>query len=124
MTVEVRLKEIRNGRGISQNELARRLEMSLANVQKIEYGKAKSIPLDTLDKLCKILQCEVGQLLVRIPDDDEGNSELAKSMITETPVPNASTDVSIPTHSKKTKLIEEKEKLKSLIQILSSEEAA
>ncbi|MHC5762716.1 helix-turn-helix domain-containing protein [Nostoc sp.] len=41
MPVEVRLKEIRNERRISQNELARRLEMSLANVQKIEYGKAK-----------------------------------------------------------------------------------
>ncbi|MCC5633637.1 helix-turn-helix transcriptional regulator [Nostoc sphaeroides CHAB 2801] len=120
MTVEVRLKEIRNGRGISQNELARRLEMSLANVQKIEYGKAKSIPLDTLDKLCKILQCEVGQLLVRIPDDDEGNSELAKSMITETPVPNVSKN----TPSQKTKLIEEKGKLKSPLQLLSSESAA
>jgi putative transcriptional regulator len=79
MAVEVRLKEIRNERGISQNELARRLEMSLANVQKIEYGKAKSIPLDTLDKLCKILRCEVGELLVRVPDDDEGNSELSVS---------------------------------------------
>jgi putative transcriptional regulator len=124
MVVEVRLKEIRNARGISQNELARRLEMSLTNVQKIEYGQAKSIPLDTLDKLCKILQCEVGELLVRVSDDDEGNSELAKSMINEAQVTNVSTDVSIPTHSKKTKLIEEKEKLKSLIQILSSEEAA
>jgi putative transcriptional regulator len=74
MAVEVKLKEIRNVRGISQNELARRLEMSLANVQKIEYGKAKSIPLDTLDKLCQILQCEVGDLLVRVPDDDGENS--------------------------------------------------
>ncbi len=68
MAVFVRLKEIRNARGISQNELARKLEMSLANVQKIEYGKAKSIPLDTLDRLCEILECEVGELLVRRPD--------------------------------------------------------
>lgn len=69
MPVFVRLKEIRNARGISQNELARKLEMSLANVQKIEYGKAKSIPLDTLDRLCEILKCEVGELLVRRPND-------------------------------------------------------
>ncbi|QIR36341.1 helix-turn-helix transcriptional regulator [Tolypothrix sp. PCC 7910] len=75
MTVEVRLKEIRKERGISQNELARRLEMSLANIQKIEYGKAKSIPLDTLDKLCQILECEVGELLVRVPDSDDGSSK-------------------------------------------------
>jgi len=75
MPVEVRLREIRSARGISQNQLARKLEMSLANVQKIEYGKAKSIPLDTLDKLCQILECEVGELLVRVPDDSDGSFE-------------------------------------------------
>lgn len=67
MTVIVRLRELRARKEISQNELARQLEMSLANVQKIEYNKAKSIPLDTLDRLCEILECEVGELLVRVP---------------------------------------------------------
>ncbi|RCJ19289.1 transcriptional regulator [Nostoc minutum NIES-26] len=81
MTVEVRLKEIRNERGISQNELARRLEMSLANVQKIEYGKAKSIPLETLDKLCQILECEVGDLLVRVPDSNDGSSKKEQKLV-------------------------------------------
>ena len=71
MTVKVQLKEVRTARKISQNELARLLEMSLANVQKIEYGKAKSIPLDTLDKLCKVLKCEPGDLLQFIPDDEQ-----------------------------------------------------
>lgn len=81
MPVEVRLKEIRSERKISQNELARRLEMSLANVQKIEYGKAKSIPLETLDKLCQILECEVGDLLVRVPDRDDGNSQNKQKVV-------------------------------------------
>ncbi len=71
MTVKVQLKEIRTARKISQNELARLLEMSLANVQKIEYGKAKSIPLDTLDKLCKVLKCEPGDILHFTPDDEQ-----------------------------------------------------
>ncbi len=69
MTVKVRLKEIRTARNISQNELARLLKMSLANVQKIEYGKAKAVPLETLDKLCKVLKCEPGDLLQFVPDD-------------------------------------------------------
>ncbi|BAZ33853.1 transcriptional regulator (plasmid) [Cylindrospermum sp. NIES-4074] len=81
MTVEVRLKEIRNERGISQNELARRLEMSLANVQKIEYNKAKSIPLETLDKLCQILECEVGDLLVRVPDTNDGSAKKEQKLV-------------------------------------------
>ena len=96
MAVEVRLKEIRNARGISQNELARRLEMSLTNVQKIEYGQAKSIPLDTLDKLCKILQCEVGELLVRVPDDDEEDSELPL-------IPTSPTELNSPVAGSKAK---------------------
>lgn len=65
MSVKINLKEMREARGFSQNQLARALEMSLANVQKIEYQKAKSIPLDTLEKLCEVLQCEPGDLLVR-----------------------------------------------------------
>ncbi len=69
--MKVQLKEVRTARGISQNELARRLEMSLANVQKIEYGKAKSIPLDTLDNLCKVLRCLPGDLLQFVPDEDD-----------------------------------------------------
>ncbi|MDD1420885.1 helix-turn-helix domain-containing protein [Dolichospermum sp. ST_sed1] len=66
MTVIIRLKELRKNKDISQNELARLLEMSLANVQKIEYNKAKSIPLDTLEKLCRVLGCQVGELLVLV----------------------------------------------------------
>ncbi len=75
MSVIVRLKELRSRREMSQNELARRLEMSLANVQKIEYNKAKSIPLDTLDRLCEILECEVGDLLVCIPNANPDKDE-------------------------------------------------
>ena len=68
MVVKIRLKDVRTSRSISQNELARILEMSLANIQKIERNKAKSIPLDTLDRLCEVLNCEVGDLLVRVSD--------------------------------------------------------
>lgn len=71
MSVEVRLKQLRREKNLSQNELARRLEMSLANVQKIEYGKVKSIPLATLERLCNTLDCEVGELLVRIPQENQ-----------------------------------------------------
>jgi putative transcriptional regulator len=70
MVVKIRLKDVRTSRSISQNELARILEMSLANIQKIERNKAKSIPLDTLDRLCEVLNCEVGDLLVRVTDGE------------------------------------------------------
>ena len=48
MPVKVLLKEMRIKRGLSQNELARKIEMSLNAVQHIEY-KAKAIQLDTVN---------------------------------------------------------------------------
>jgi putative transcriptional regulator len=75
MPVKVLLKEMRLKRGLSQNELARRIEMSLNAVQHIEY-KAKAIQLDTLAKLCEVLDCQPGDLLVYLPND-EANQELS-----------------------------------------------
>lgn len=69
--MKVLLKEMRLKRGLSQNELARKIEMSLNAVQHIEY-KAKAIQLDTLGKLCSVLDCQPGDLLVWIPDGDRG----------------------------------------------------
>ncbi len=67
--MKINLKELRDAKGLSQNALARQLEMSLGNVQKIEYGKVKSIPLDTLEKLCRTLDCEIGDLLVLVREE-------------------------------------------------------
>ena len=71
MTVKITLKQVREARNLSQNKLAQLIGMTLQNVQRIEYGDAKSIPLDTLDKLCEALDCQTGDLLVRVPDNDE-----------------------------------------------------
>ena len=69
MPVKIRLKELREAKGFSQNALARALEMSLANIQKMEYNKAKSIPLDTLERLCLTLDCEIGDLLILVKEN-------------------------------------------------------
>lgn len=68
--MKVRLKEIRLSRGLSQNKLARLVDMTLQNVQKIEYGKTKGLQYDALNKLCKALDCQPGDLLVYEPDDE------------------------------------------------------
>ncbi|VEP16094.1 hypothetical protein H1P_4020005 [Hyella patelloides LEGE 07179] len=76
MTVKITLKQVREARKLSQNKLAQIIGMTLQNVQRIEYGDAKSIPLDTLDKLCEALNCQTGDLLVRVPDDDNKQADL------------------------------------------------
>ncbi|NET08428.1 MAG: helix-turn-helix transcriptional regulator [Merismopedia sp. SIO2A8] len=70
MTVLIRLKELRRSRDISQNELARAINMSVTNLRKIEGNVAKGIPLNTMDALCKVLKCHPGELFEYIPDDD------------------------------------------------------
>ncbi|EAZ88235.1 helix-turn-helix domain-containing protein [Crocosphaera chwakensis] len=88
MTVKIQLKQLRTDRKLSQNKLAQLMEMSLQNIQRIEYGEAKSIPLDTLDKLCEILECEPGDLLVRIPGGDVD----APSSLTSQEIKNIQSD--------------------------------
>lgn len=75
MVVKIRLKELRERKGLSQNALARQLEMSLNNIQKIEYGTAKSIPLETLERICLALDCEIGDLLVLVRESSQQTQE-------------------------------------------------
>lgn len=63
MAVRITLKQVRESRGMSQNKLAQAIGMTLQNVQKIEYGQAKSLTLRALDKLCATLNCQPGDLL-------------------------------------------------------------
>lgn len=68
--MKVLLKQVRHAQGLTQEELARRTGMTLGNVQRIEYGKAKSIPLDTLESFCHELKCVPGDLLRYIPPEE------------------------------------------------------
>jgi putative transcriptional regulator len=61
--IKVTIKDMRLERGISQNQLARLMEMSVSHVRKLETNKTSSIPFETLNKLCSVLDCEVGDLI-------------------------------------------------------------
>jgi putative transcriptional regulator len=65
-----KLKEIRTGKELSQGQLARLCEMSVTNIQKYEQGRVSSIPLKTLDLFCEILECEPGDLIVRVKNGE------------------------------------------------------
>lgn len=69
--MKITLRQVRESRGLSQNGLAQAVGMSLQNIQKIEYGQAKSLTLTALDKLCGALNCQPGDLLVYSPDKDQ-----------------------------------------------------
>lgn len=75
------LKKVRTSRGLSQNQLAQQIGTSLQNIQKIEYGKTKGIQYEMLNKLCQILQCQPGDILEWVPDE-----ELEKQSLNANPV--------------------------------------
>ena len=50
MPVLVTLKKVRENRGLSQNELARRTGYSLKNIQKIEQNRSISSTFESLEK--------------------------------------------------------------------------
>lgn len=77
MTVKLMLAEIRTQKGMTQEELAQAMKMSLGGIQYLEYT-ATSIKFDLIDQLCRVLNCEPGDLLKRFDDDIEEQSRLAR----------------------------------------------
>ncbi len=50
-------------RKMSVTELSEKLDITMANVSILKNGKAKAIKLETLDKICRILDCQPGDIL-------------------------------------------------------------
>ena len=69
MAIKTKLKEVRKKKGLTQLQLAYKLGMTPQYVQKIENDVTKSFSKDTLNKLCKILDCEPGDLIAYLPDE-------------------------------------------------------
>ncbi len=47
-------------RKISLNELAERVGMTNVNLSNLKTGKMKGIRFETLDAICKVLECQPG----------------------------------------------------------------
>lgn len=61
--ITLRLQELRDRRGLSQAELARRSGVSQATISRIEAGKTKGVDLVTLDRLSRALGVSPRSLL-------------------------------------------------------------
>jgi putative transcriptional regulator len=61
-------------RKMSVSELAEKVGFTMANVSLLKNGKIKALKISTLDKLCKVLDCQPCDLLEYIEGED--NEEL------------------------------------------------
>ena len=48
-------------------ELAEKVEITLANLSVLKNGHARAIRFSTLEKICEVLECQPGDLLVFEP---------------------------------------------------------
>jgi len=63
MSIIVRLDVVMAKQKIRLNELAKQLDITEANLSNLKNGKVKAIRFETLNKLCKILNCQPGDIL-------------------------------------------------------------
>lgn len=64
MGILVRLDEQLHARRMTLTELAARIDITVANLSILKTGKAKAIRFSTLDAICRVLECQPGDLLV------------------------------------------------------------
>lgn len=57
-----RLRQVREHRGMSQGRLARTIGVSIGTIQSYEHARVR-IPVDRLEQLAQVLQCEPADLL-------------------------------------------------------------
>lgn len=60
-------------RKISSNELAEKIDITPANLSILKTGKAKAVRFSTLDKLCRVLDCQPGDILEFSPDKSDND---------------------------------------------------
>lgn len=71
MAIVVRLDVMLARRKILSKDLAAFVGITEANLSLLKHGRVKGVRFETLEKICKFLNCQPGDLL----EWDEGNSD-------------------------------------------------
>lgn len=70
MSIILRLDRVMADRKMSLNELSERVGVSNVNLSKLKTGKVGAIRFSTLNAICKTLDCQPGDILEFINDQD------------------------------------------------------
>lgn len=71
MAIIVNIDVMLAKRKMSVTELSEKLGITMANVSILKNGKAKAVKIETLNKLCKALDCQPGDLFAYEEDQEE-----------------------------------------------------
>ena len=73
MPIKLNLDRVMAGRQISLTDLADRIGITLANLSILKTNKARAMRFSTLEALCRVLECQPGDLLEYVPGADGEN---------------------------------------------------
>ncbi|MFZ6025573.1 MAG: helix-turn-helix domain-containing protein [Bacteroidota bacterium] len=76
MPIVVNLDIMLARRKMSLTELSEKVGITIANMSILKSGKAKAIRFSTLEEICRILQCQPGDILEYM--DEESYRQLFK----------------------------------------------
>ena len=71
MAIIVNIDVMLAKRKMSVTELSEKLGITMANVSILKNGKAKAVKIETINKLCKVLDCQPGDLFDYEEDEEE-----------------------------------------------------
>jgi putative transcriptional regulator len=77
MAIRVTLDRILLERRMSLTDLSEKVGVTLANLSILKTGKAKAIRFSTLTALCRVLECQPGELLAYEPSEAGAEQEKA-----------------------------------------------
>ncbi len=68
MAIRIQLDDMLWRRRMTLTELSERVDITVANLSVLKTGKAKAIRFSTLDAICRVLECQPGELILFDPE--------------------------------------------------------
>lgn len=72
MPIILRLDRVMADRKMTLKELAEHVGISYVNLSKIKAGKVQGVRFSTLEDICRTLNCQPGDILEYVPDEEGG----------------------------------------------------
>ncbi len=71
MPIIVNLDVMMARRKMSLNELSEKVGLTLSNLSILKTGKAKAVRFSTLETICKVLNCQPGDILEYVDEQNK-----------------------------------------------------
>ncbi|NLK96080.1 MAG: helix-turn-helix transcriptional regulator [Clostridiales bacterium] len=71
MAIITRLDRVLADRKMQLSELSEKVHVSIVNLSNLKTGKVKAIRFSTLNEICKELNCQPGDILEFVEDEEK-----------------------------------------------------